>query len=387
MMAKKYIFILVGIVILGLYVYFNSSKQPTIEISYKKLNISCFVYRDINRNGLYDIADRPYAGLAVEMKPPSGSDIISRSNISGFSNFKMSLNNETYPVHTAGTYNIKVIPAKGWLVSSSNDAQVLNFKELKGSPAGLIADQTCAPIGVMPILEIKGSVKVSDFDSNNSIQSFIAISPTGQTMPIKLDQKGEYTLPVINGEWVLSIETIKAKLSRHIMVNNYSVVVSQINTGLSFEEIKLIDQKIVNFDALTSSDTLYEIPNGYEQLNWTNWIATHQKYYKGYGYINGTISSEYMAYNSSGHPAEVWSDQPFNFKGVYLSVAWRKAKLKKIVIKAWQGNELVYEDTLNASNAGAIYFDADYKNITKISFSTETYWQIIMDDFSYQKTN
>ncbi len=42
------------------------------DASSRELNISCFAYRDINRNGRYDTVDRPYAGLQVTLRRPDG---------------------------------------------------------------------------------------------------------------------------------------------------------------------------------------------------------------------------------------------------------------------------------------------------------------------------
>jgi hypothetical protein len=32
----------------------------------ESLNISCWAYRDVNRNGVYDVGDRSWVGLRVE---------------------------------------------------------------------------------------------------------------------------------------------------------------------------------------------------------------------------------------------------------------------------------------------------------------------------------
>jgi hypothetical protein len=138
--------------------------------------------------------------------------------------------------------------------------------------------------------------------------------------------------------------------------------------------------QIIGFDNLTSSDTLYEIPNEYEGLNWRNWVATHQKLYQGNGYINAATSSEYVAYTSSGHPAAISSTKMFDFVGVNVGMAWPEGEPHDIVVKAWRNETEVYHDRFRATTAGPTYFAADYRSITRVEFASEGYWQIALDD-------
>ena len=144
--------------------------------------------------------------------------------------------------------------------------------------------------------------------------------------------------------------------------------------------------RTASFDELTPSDTLYEIPFGYQGLRWWNWIATHQKFYRGAGYINGTVSSEYMAYNSSGQPAHAWreGDKPFDFLGCHVNVAWPRGEEEPVITKAWRGNKLVHTDTLRLDTAGSIYFQAGYRGITKLEFAHGNYERIVVDDCHFR---
>jgi len=130
----------------------SEKKQP----HERSMNISCFAYRDINRNGRYDISDRPYAGLEVSLEHPDGGKSITESNVSGFANFAMSLNNDAHEITACGPYCITARPAEGWQITSGTASQELIIKELEGSPAGLIAEQTLQPVGVAPELTISG---------------------------------------------------------------------------------------------------------------------------------------------------------------------------------------------------------------------------------------
>lgn len=343
------------------------------------MNISYFAFRDVNQNGIYDMPDRPYAGLNVFLEHPDGSISIRKSNISGFANFAMSLNNAAHEISAPGRYRATGKPAEGWRVTSGNASQELKIKMLKASPGGLIAEKTLVPVGVAPELTIGGRFEVpTEGDPSGYVVS--AISRNAKTIQAPLSTEGAYTIAVDNGVWQLEFLGPDGLLAKRVVkLSNYPVIVSKVVAGRQYAS-KESKARLVGFDDLTNSDTLYEIPNGYAGLHWHNWIAVHQKYYAGYGYINAAISGEYVAYNSSGHPAVLESPDPFDFLGAYVGVAWASAEKGFIDIKGWREDELIYRDRIKARTSGPLKLAADYKDVTRVEFSTEHYWQVVLDD-------
>jgi hypothetical protein len=136
----------------------------------------------------------------------------------------------------------------------------------------------------------------------------------------------------------------------------------------------------VGFDDLLLVESVGKIPSGYEQVSWRNWVVAHNRVYSGEGYINGTMSGEYVAYNGSGHPAVIESAASFDFAGGYFSVAWSDAEGETLRLLAWRGEELVHQDELALSAMGPVYFAADYRDITRLELSTEHFWQFVGDD-------
>ncbi len=345
----------------------------------RKMNISCFAYRDINRNGTYDMSDRPYSGLEVFLKHPDGRQSMRKSNVAGFANFAMSLNNNAHEIRTPGRYSITAKAAEGWQITSGNAAQELIIKELEGSPAGLIAEQTLLPVGVAPELTISGRLELPA-NGDPTDYTVTGVFQTENTLEATPSAEGAYSMLAENGVWRLDFHGPDGLLTRRVVkLSNYPVIFSTVIPHRQYANREL-ENKRIGFDDLTQSDTLYEIPNGYANLNWHNWIATHHKFYGGHGYINGTVSGEYVAYNSSGHPATVESSTPFDFVGAFIAVAWPQAEKGFIDIKGWHGDELIYHDRIKTSTSGPIQFAAGYKNVTRVEFSTEHYWQIVMDD-------
>ncbi len=132
------------------------------------------------------------------------------------------------------------------------------------------------------------------------------------------------------------------------------------------------------------TSAVFEVPSGYGGLNWYNFVAMHERFTGGPGYINTTVSGEFIAYNSSGHPAIVSSDKPFDFVGAYFGVGWNDAEGETLLVKAWSGEQAAYEDRLVLSATGPVYFAADYRRVTRIEIRTEHYWQAAIDDFAYR---
>lgn len=364
----------------------GASQGASDEVGPEKWRISCFAYRDDNRNGLYDMADRPYGGLVVEIERPDGLIVQAASNIAGFANFDMALGNEDKgQIIEVGVHKAKAIPPNGWIATSDAREQEITFVERKNAGGRMVAGNNCVPMGVAPVLFIGGTVERKTPDQKISV----SVIPDGLgEVKLRLDDKGNYYSVVKSGNWrVRVVDEASGKiLERHVQVKSHPVIMSKIS---AFAEPKSSEKPVttVSFDDLTSSDTLYEIPSGYGGLFWGNWIATHHKFYRGTGYVNGTISAEYIAYNSSGHPATMWTEngETFDFVGTYISVAWPRAEKDFIYVKAWRGDTLKHTEKLRLETSGSIYLQANYEGITKLEFTSGNYERIVLDDFSFRK--
>jgi hypothetical protein len=131
-----------------------------------------------------------------------------------------------------------------------------------------------------------------------------------------------------------------------------------------------------------SSDIL-EIPRGYDGVDWQYFVATHNRNYVGEGYINNTMSGEYVAYNASGHPVAAGSDVPIDFVGGYFGLAWMASEGEVLTVKAWRQDKVVYEDQFELSSLGPVYFDADYRGVTRVEFGTKHFWQFVCDNLEF----
>jgi hypothetical protein len=157
-----------------LYDQYREYRQAA-KSSKANINISWFVFRDVNRNGIYDLEDRPYAGLRVLLKRPDGSIVSAFSNINGFTNFKMSANPEHGVITSEGKYRFISDHPDGWEVTSGANLVEIGFRFLERSPAGIVANSVLSPLGVAPIPSVSGRIDKVGVD-----HLIYATSPSGQ---------------------------------------------------------------------------------------------------------------------------------------------------------------------------------------------------------------
>lgn len=328
------------------------------------------------------MGDQPYTDLVIDISRPDGSVIRRVSNLSGFANFGMKIaDEERRDIYEPGTYEFRAKLPTGW-VSILPEAlhQTVQFFRREGVRSGMAPEKGCDHIGVTPALTVSGRIAVPEGTSFDDVT--ITVDDGSRKISAPMDESGNYSAPLDPGRWTLVAENRNdgGSVKRDIKVDSFSVVLSEINFPHQAAKPVGGDVHTIGFDDLTTSDTLREIPSGYDGFSWLYWVATHNKLYEGGGYINGTVSGEYIAYNSSGQPAAIWRDKPFDFVGVYIGAAWPAGEDEDVTVKAWRGDEIVYQDMFPISNAGAAFFSADYLAVDKIEFSLANYERIVIDD-------
>lgn len=284
-------------------------------------------------------------------------------------------------VREPGRYGITVTAPEGWRVTSGNARQSASFVRLAEAPVGIVAESSFTPVGVAPELTISGLVRV---DAGTTPPRLRAVSPAGEALDVPVAATGTFSLVADAGDWQLTFSRgDQVVATRRVRVDAYPVELSTVVPGAVVPDARPVLHR-ADFDTLTSSDTLHEIQRGYAGLDWINWVASHQKLYGGPGIVNGTVSAEYFAYNSSGHPATLGSARPFDLVGLYLAVAWPRAEPHPVEIRAWRQDNLAYTDVLTGRTSGPVYFDADYRGVTRVEVRSRAYWQVVIDDLGFR---
>jgi len=266
------------------------------------------------------------------------------------------------------------------VLTSNNAIQSAVIEYLPGAPADMVARQVFEPIGLAPVLTVSGRVK------NAGKSPIVELkSPHGQLRTVKHDHQGWFQVFVEPGQWTIEVKAPERNrsLARIVDVTQAPVVLSTIS--LDRQELPpLPKRQLVYFEKLVTSSDILEIPLSFKGIGWRYFVATHNRNYLGEGYINSTISGEYVAYNASGHPISITNDPAIDFLGGYFGVAWLNAEGEALQIRGWRNNELVYEDEISLSSMGPVYFNADYRSVTRVDFATRHFWQLVCDDLEFR---
>ncbi len=344
------------------------------------VNVSGYAFRDINRNGIYDLGDQAMSGVVYLLDGPDGRRSRSSTNRAGFSNYRMSLGREDGIFRQPGRYRMVAIPPPGYKVSTGNAEQVMTVHELPGSPADLYVEPFPEPVGFVPILTVRGSATTPLEVSLRPYDADVARA-------IAVDGNGDFSAEVDAGVLTLvqTSDDGAARLERRIEVDRVPVHVSRIEDvarqAALLEARAAGDVITLDFDDLITGTEVRKIPNGYRGLRWSGLNAMHNKFSSADGYRNATMSGHYIVYGSSGHPGKVAKmDAPFDLVGVYLTSGRNQASGEVLHISGYADGELVYRDSVTLSVFGPVYFAADYLQVDEVHFVTNRYWQFAMDN-------
>lgn len=338
-----------------------------------EMNISQFVFRDLDRNGRYDLGEGPYAGLPVRLIQTGRDPVVRNANLSGFANFVMSDQDEG-DILTPGPLEFVMEPPDGLEVTTGNLRQHSVAMALDGAPASLVIDPPLPFVGVAPILTIESGGPGVDAMTCSSGEA---------TVEARIDAaSGALVCAVSPGEWTVAWELENGgAVDRTVTVEHMPL---RVPAPLAGEAVG-VEVAIASFDDILSSENIQEVPGGHAGMLWHNFVAAHRKYYEGWGYINGTSSGQFSAYNSSGHPARMFADAPFDVLGMTVSVAWPDATRIPVRIEAIRDGAVVAMDEFFGSNLRPIRFDPGWNGIDEVRVSHGTYWQVVVDDITVRR--
>lgn len=331
-------------------------------------NLSVYVFNDLNGNGIYDIGDRALANIATGLSQNNTPVSAARTNINGFANYAASTSSSSAPLSSTGIFEFEVFVPPGWRVSTENRVQVREIIVVKGSNAGLGMAEMLHPVGLERYKFIRGTFEMPSAgplallqDGDMIAQADLAIGE-------------EFLWPVGPGEY----ELVSNGTRRKVQVGAYPVDIGTFATAPTSEG----PSRIIGFENMAPSG-LQKTPNGYEGLNWFNLnIISSTNLPENIGYVNGATSGQNILYTSSGHPATISANTPFDFNAINLSVAWPKAEGETAIFSFYRGDELVLQDRIGLSAYGPITYQPRVQGITWIALSTAHNWQMVIDDIA-----
>ena len=336
-----------------------------------EINFSSFVYFDVDRDGIYGQSDRPFSAVKVRLKKAGRVISSARTNNNGFANFKSSATNLEAPLRTPGAYEFVVSIPNGFTATSGNVVQSAEFKSRPGSISAIGSDEMLQSVGLAPDIAITGLLPPSTSLQVKALRGGGMVDESERS----LHREFRYAVP----EGADEVTLVAADLGRRLQISGYPIDVGLLDPMRGTVETDRAIETI-DFEGVTSR-RLRKIPSGYAGLNWFNINAIARDFTRGgQGYVNGNTSGDYVAYTSSGYPALFYSDTPFDFIGVHLSVAWLKAEGETGIIEAWRGDQLVARDSVTLSALTPVFYNPCLPRITRVRLMTEHYWQMVLDD-------
>jgi hypothetical protein len=335
-----------------------------------KLNYSSFVYFDLDHDGRYGLGDRPMAGIVSRLSRAGSHLLTSRTNANGFANFVMSTTSRRAQIKSPGTYEFAISIPPGWVCTSGNEVQSKEFHLIEGAPAGIGSDEMVRPVGLAPIRTLSGraagaEAAISVLKANRILLSETVAPGAG----FRIEVPGEADTVRIDGPG----------LARLLALSPYPTHVGVLSTERTPVDTNAVLETI-DFNDVTSRG-LRKIPSGFAGLNWFNLNAIARDFASNNdGYVNGNTSGDHMCYTSSGNPAELWSDRPFGFHSVMISVAWLRAEGETARIESWRGDVLAATDEITVSALTPVHYAPMLKDVTRIRFSSKHHWQLVIDD-------
>jgi hypothetical protein len=344
-----------------------------------KLNFSRFVFRDVNRNGIYDLGDRPYGGLPVRLIRPDGSVVVRRSNLGGFANFVMSAGSRKHPISVPGDYATEPRLGDGWVLTTPIARETVTFELDPLAPGKIFGKSLYSFVGIAPEMAVSLTAAAAGSLRN------VSLTIGGKAMASRAPGDGTLRFDAIAGDTgILAAEDANGRrIAREIHIGNVPILLSA--AFFEFEIQSGAASTIIGFDDLIAFNTLRETPSGYGGFNWQYWITTQEKFYSLAGHLNNTVSGDYMAYSSSGHPAVISLPEPFDFVGSHIAVSHEAAESGDVILEGYLGGKLIHTERLRLRIDGPVRLEADWRGIDRLVMRHEHFWHVVIDDIELRR--
>ncbi|MGI6656181.1 MAG: PEP-CTERM sorting domain-containing protein [Desulfobulbus sp.] len=144
---------------------------------------------------------------------------------------------------------------------------------------------------------------------------------------------------------------------------------------------------VLTFDDVPGADpymTYNPIPNGYGGFDWDySFRLAHKDQYPGGGYVHGTVSGEWAAYNALGTTVLISRQDTFHFTGAYFSSAFDLSQT--LSLKGWRDGTELFSTALEIKNNASRWVQVDWSGIDTLELGSSG-WSFVMDDFTFNES-
>lgn len=122
----------------------------------------------------------------------------------------------------------------------------------------------------------------------------------------------------------------------------------------------------INFDSgLMNRQVIYD---GYGGLDWDKFAAFKPNASSGPGYVSGTMSGSFVAYNHGGAAATISSAGSFSLVSAYLTAGWRNGL--QLTVTGYLGEALVNSATYTLGTSSASFINFGLGNVDRVVFAS-----------------
>lgn len=332
-----------------------------------EINLSSFVYLDVNESGAYDVGDRPMAAVFTALAKDGLGVGASMSNANGYANFKSSVLRDDAIIDGSGTYTFQIMVPPGWRATSGNDEQIIPIEQVPGHMGGHRLTTMLEPVGLAPVRAIRGIW-------GGTAPATLAVTRDGQPMAETTVEPGASFGFLLKSPGTYRLQA--GEIARDVTVGFYPVNVGTLRQG---EDLRPALPPIT-FDDIAPNGLL-KVPSGYGGVKWRDLNMIARSFTRGsQGFVNGASSGDRTAYTTNTRPGQILSDEPFDLHAMNLSIAWRDAEGQIAIVEAWRGEEKVAEDRVPLSVLGPVTYAPGLAGLTRVQVTPEHGWQIVFDD-------
>lgn len=342
------------------------------------LNVSNFVFRDLDGDGIYENEDQPFAGATI-LATVGEERIAATSNLNGFGNFLLGVEPSEADFFEAGEGKVTYVAPAGMFVSTAYPEAAFEVRPVKDSIAGLVVDPPLPFLGlaIEPQLVVYAPGAVS-----------LACRGSEDLQNITFDNRGiaECGIPVEQASeaWDLTVSFGDSRTVRHEgIVPGFRKRIMAFSAQQAPQDRSQRDR--VTFDTVLRTRDVREMPALENGLRFHNFVVAHRRFYGGNGYVNALTSGEYLAYTSSGHPGTISREGGFVPVSMELGYAWPGARGGHAIIEAYRDDHLVHQIKLTLSTDYPVTFMPSWGRVDRLVIRHSSYWQVLIDDFVYQE--
>jgi uncharacterized repeat protein (TIGR03803 family) len=221
-------------------------------------------------------------------------------------------------------------------------------------------------VQVIPLVSADGppiitTQPASQTDLQRGVATFSTVSSGQFPLFYQWQFDGANMVDATNATLVLTNLTSSQAGLYDVLVSNSLGWTSSSNALLT---VLTGEQELITFDDLPYR--FLPVPEGYSNLNWSNFYYLNGVVSRASGYFAGMTSVPKVAYNGNSSPAAISAAAPFVLFSANLTAAWNDNL--QLEVQGYNGSALIYDNTYTLSASSPTLISFNYLGVTSVQF-------------------